>query len=132
MPPAGLEHLFPHCVADIGEEEWERMRKYLIRTSGVGSRYGQEPAWSTASSLITILTSWRLSWALTRFSQRWSSSSSFLKMRSFYKGFLMSVWTVYLKLLGEVTSLRADRGVNMKRAAETPVLSVSEVDGLSH
>ncbi|ONK76534.1 uncharacterized protein A4U43_C03F29270 [Asparagus officinalis] len=40
------------------------------------------------------------------------------------------VWTAYLKLLGEVTSLRADRGVDLERAAETPAPSASEVDEL--
>ncbi|ONK81108.1 uncharacterized protein A4U43_C01F25390 [Asparagus officinalis] len=40
------------------------------------------------------------------------------------------VWTTYLKLLEEVTSLRADRGVDSKRAEETSAPSAFEVDGL--
>ncbi|ONK76687.1 uncharacterized protein A4U43_C03F31050 [Asparagus officinalis] len=45
-------------------------------------------------------------------------------------GWMEQVRTEYLKLLGEVASLRADRGVNSERATETPALSASEVDGL--
>ncbi|ONK76442.1 uncharacterized protein A4U43_C03F27930 [Asparagus officinalis] len=40
------------------------------------------------------------------------------------------VQTLYLKLLVEVTSLRADRGVDSERAMETPVPRASEVDKL--
>ncbi|ONK58100.1 uncharacterized protein A4U43_C09F8110 [Asparagus officinalis] len=42
------------------------------------------------------------------------------------------VRTTYLKLLGEVTSLRADRRVNSEWAVEIPAPSASEVDGLRH
>ncbi|ONK67227.1 uncharacterized protein A4U43_C06F17960 [Asparagus officinalis] len=37
---------------------------------------------------------------------------------------------LYLKLLGEVTSLRASRGVDSEGAAETPISGDSEVDRL--
>ncbi|ONK80336.1 uncharacterized protein A4U43_C01F16570 [Asparagus officinalis] len=43
VPPIGLEYPYPHRVADIGEEEWERMRQYLVRSSRVGPRFVQEP-----------------------------------------------------------------------------------------
>ncbi|ONK62781.1 uncharacterized protein A4U43_C07F8070 [Asparagus officinalis] len=42
-PPVGLEYPFPHRVAEIGEEECERMRQYLIGTLGADPYYGQEP-----------------------------------------------------------------------------------------
>ncbi|ONK67384.1 uncharacterized protein A4U43_C06F19610 [Asparagus officinalis] len=42
-PLAGLEHPFPHRVTDVGEEECEKMRKYLIGLTGVSAQHGQEP-----------------------------------------------------------------------------------------
>ncbi|ONK79894.1 uncharacterized protein A4U43_C01F11490 [Asparagus officinalis] len=40
------------------------------------------------------------------------------------------IWTTYLKLLGEVTSLRADREADSERTVETSAPSASEVDEL--
>ncbi|ONK72571.1 uncharacterized protein A4U43_C04F20800 [Asparagus officinalis] len=40
------------------------------------------------------------------------------------------VWTAYLKLLGEVTALRADTGLDSERAAETSAPDDFEVDRL--
>ncbi|ONK79880.1 uncharacterized protein A4U43_C01F11320 [Asparagus officinalis] len=42
-PPIGLEYPYPHLATEIEEEEWDRMRQYLIRTSRVGPRYVREP-----------------------------------------------------------------------------------------
>ncbi|ONK66941.1 uncharacterized protein A4U43_C06F13800 [Asparagus officinalis] len=42
-PPVGLEYPFPYWVADIEEEEWKKIRKYLIGLSWVSARYGHEP-----------------------------------------------------------------------------------------
>ncbi|ONK56832.1 uncharacterized protein A4U43_C10F13560 [Asparagus officinalis] len=45
-------------------------------------------------------------------------------------GRMEQIRTLYVKLLGEVASLRADRGVDTERAAETQAPRASEVDGL--
>ncbi|ONK72708.1 uncharacterized protein A4U43_C04F22300 [Asparagus officinalis] len=42
-PPVGLEHPYPHRVVEIREEEWDRTRQYLIRSSEVYPRFGQQP-----------------------------------------------------------------------------------------
>ncbi|ONK76341.1 uncharacterized protein A4U43_C03F26580 [Asparagus officinalis] len=40
------------------------------------------------------------------------------------------IWTLYLKLLGKVASMRAGRGVDSERATETPDPSAFKVDRL--
>ncbi|ONK77813.1 uncharacterized protein A4U43_C02F10960 [Asparagus officinalis] len=51
-------------------------------------------------------------------------------MESEIYGLMEQVRIEYPKLLGEVTSLRVDRGVGSERTAETPTLCSSKVDGL--
>ncbi|ONK64653.1 uncharacterized protein A4U43_C07F28430 [Asparagus officinalis] len=45
-------------------------------------------------------------------------------------GQMEQIWTLYLRLLGEVASLRVGRGVDMERAIETQASRASEINGL--
>ncbi|ONK74369.1 uncharacterized protein A4U43_C03F5520 [Asparagus officinalis] len=147
MSLARLEYLFPHRITDIGEEEWEKMRKYLIGTLGVGSRYGQEPdpehRFEPDHHLDirrTVLVSRRIQSKVVV--QFWlPQDEEYLQgvhdnslHHSIHKYFIQSalvenelydrmewVWTIYLKLLEEITSLRAYRGADSGRTAKTPV-----------
>ncbi|ONK80169.1 uncharacterized protein A4U43_C01F14650 [Asparagus officinalis] len=88
---------------------------------------------STTSRLITISMFEELSWALVRYSRRWSSSSGFLRMRIFCKGFFdvglhHSLRSYFVR--GEVTSLIDDRGVDHELAKETLAPNAFKVDRL--
>ncbi|ONK64107.1 uncharacterized protein A4U43_C07F22150 [Asparagus officinalis] len=117
-----MEYPFLHRATDIEEEEWERMRKYLIGTLGVGPRYvrelNQKHRHELAHHLDVKVTP----------SRGWLSSSSSLGIRSFCSvrnvSFHLSLRSYLVR--GEVTSLRAGRGVDLEWATETPVLGASE------
>ncbi|ONK64466.1 uncharacterized protein A4U43_C07F26340 [Asparagus officinalis] len=117
-PPAGLEYPFLHRVIEIREEEWERVRQYLIGTLGEDPQNAREPNLEHChepAHHLNIMGMILVRGAL---------------VESEIYGQMDHIQTQYLKLLGEVTSLRVIRRVDSEQAVETTALSASEVDGL--
>ncbi|ONK64116.1 uncharacterized protein A4U43_C07F22240 [Asparagus officinalis] len=124
VPPTRLEYPFPHRAVEIGEEEWERMMQYLIKTSGTQSRVVKQFWLPRDKELLSGVPNAGLHLSLQSYLVQGT-----LVEQEIYGG-MEQIRTSYLKLLWEVASLRADRGVNSEWGAETPSLRIFKVDKL--
>ncbi|ONK80524.1 uncharacterized protein A4U43_C01F18800 [Asparagus officinalis] len=103
-PPAGLEFSYPHRITEVGEEEWERMRGSIL-----GSRLTQtrtmDQFWLPRDEEFLKGSSMLVS---TKVSRATWCEGALVEQETFSR--MEHIRTSYLKLLGEVTTLRDGRG----------------------
>ncbi|ONK64856.1 uncharacterized protein A4U43_C07F30690 [Asparagus officinalis] len=131
VPPIGLEYLYPHRVAKIGEEEWEMMSLLTISMSGDGSWFSPDSVKGGRVVLASLGCG-----VLTEGSQCQSppKPSELLGSRCFGGAEDIQpndqTQTSYLNILGEIATVKADRGVDSERVAETLAQRAFEIDRL--